>query len=64
MTINLSDSVAKTIKGLADRQGVSVTEIIRRSIGVEMWRQDVEKSGGKVLVESPSGDVKVIEFSA
>jgi hypothetical protein len=48
---------------LAERQGISVTEAIRRSVGTEMWRKNVVNRGGKVLVEENSGKVHQVEFS-
>jgi sensor histidine kinase regulating citrate/malate metabolism len=64
MSINLSDSVAVIVAETARRQGVSVSELIRRGIGVEMWRDGVERRGGHVLVESAMGRVRQVEFCA
>jgi hypothetical protein len=62
MSINLSNDAATTLKDLAARQGVSVTEVIRRSVSAEMWRQNVVNKGGKVLVEAISGRVHEVSF--
>jgi len=62
MSVNMSNEVGAIIKDLAARQGVSVTEVVRRSFATEMWREEVVRSGGKVLVELESGRVRQVEF--
>lgn len=62
MTVNLSNEVAETIKDLAQRNGITVTEQLRRSIATEVWRENVERNRGKVLVEDESGRVREVEF--
>ena len=62
MSVNLSDDAAQTLKNLADKNGVTVTEQLRRSIATEVWRERVEDSRGKVLVEDSSGQIRQVEF--
>ena len=62
MSLNLSDDAAQTLKKLADKNGVTVTEQLRRSIATEVWRERVEDSRGKVLVEDASGQIRQVEF--
>lgn len=62
MSVNLSDEAAQTLKSMADKNGITVTEQLRRSIATEVWRERVEDSRGKVLVEEPSGQVREVEF--
>ena len=62
MSVNLSDEVATTVRDLAVRSGISVTELVRRAVGTEVWSDNVLRSGGKVLVELASGRVREIEF--
>jgi predicted transcriptional regulator len=62
MSVNLSDDAAKTLKSMADTNGVTVTEELRRSISTELWREQVEKAGAKVLVEYPDGQVREVLF--
>jgi hypothetical protein len=62
MSVNLSDDAAQTLKKLADKNGVTVTEQLRRSIATEVWRERVEDSRGKVLVEDASGQIRQVEF--
>ena len=62
MSVNLSDQVAQTLKDSADKNCVSVTEQVRRAISTEVWREMVEESGGKVLVEDKDGRVREVSF--
>jgi predicted transcriptional regulator len=62
MSVNLSDDAAQTLKNLADKNGVTVTEQLRRSIATEVWRERVEDSRGTVLVEDASGQIRQVEF--
>jgi predicted transcriptional regulator len=62
MSVNLSDDAATTLKDMANRNGVTVTEQLRRSIATEVWRENVEASNGTVLVEDASGNVREIVF--
>jgi predicted transcriptional regulator len=62
MSVNLSDEAAEALKKMADKNGVTVTEQLRRSIATEAWRERAEAEGGKVLVEDASGRVREVEF--
>ena len=62
MSVNLSDEAARTLKNLADENGVTITEELRRSISTELWRTEVEKVAGKVLVEYPDGRIQEVIF--
>ena len=62
MSVNLSDEAARTLKNLADEYGVTITEELRRSISTELWRTEVEKAAGKVLVEYPDGRIREVIF--
>jgi len=54
LTIDLSDDVAESLKNLADKNGVSVTEQVRRAIATEMWIGEQPN----VLVADANGNVK------
>ena len=62
MSVNLSDEAARTLKNLADENGVTITEELRSSISTELWRTEVEKAAGKVLVEYPDGRIREVIF--
>ena len=50
------------VSTLADQNGVTITEQLRRSIATEVWREGVERTQGKVLVEDAKGNVREVEF--
>ena len=62
MSINLSNQAANTIKGMADKKGVTVTEMVRLCLATEIWRERVKEAEGKVLVEDALGEVREILF--
>ena len=62
MSVNLSDDAARTLKNLADENGVTITEELRRSISTELWLTEVEKAAGKVVVEYPDGRIREVIF--
>jgi predicted transcriptional regulator len=62
VTVNLSDETIKDLKEVADKRGISLTEVIRRAIATEKFVQDEREEGGKILVEKPGGRVREVEF--
>lgn len=62
LSVNLSDEAAAELKRMADENGVTVTEQLRRSIATEVWREKVAESGSKILVEDPRGSVQEVVF--
>jgi predicted transcriptional regulator len=62
LSVNLSDQAAETLKDMAEKNQVTVTEQLRRSISTELWREKVEENGGKVLEEDRSGRVREVKF--
>lgn len=62
MSVNLSDDAAETLKTMAEKNGVTVTEQLRRSIATELWRERVEEARGKVLIEDAKGQIREVEF--
>ena len=55
-SIKISDDVMTTLKKMAKEEGFSVGEIIGRAIGLEKYCSDVERHGGKLLVEKKTGE--------
>jgi predicted GIY-YIG superfamily endonuclease len=61
LTVNLSDEVASTLKSMADANGVTVTEQLRRAISTEKWLKDVHDEKKKVLLEN-NGKIQEVVF--
>ena len=62
LSVNLSDSVAWDLKTRSERRGISVSELVGASVATELWREQVIREGGRVLVEDASGEVHVVTF--
>jgi len=62
LTVNLSDEVAETLKKLAEHNGITVTEQLRRAISTEKWVEDINKDQSKKLLIADDGDLKEVVF--
>lgn len=60
LSANLSEEVVSALKEIADAQGVTVTEALRRAIGTEKFLQDEIAKGHKVLIEDDEKKLKQI----
>lgn len=52
MTISLSEDAADYLEDLADAQGITQSEALRRAIATEAYLQKSIKAGYKVLLEN------------
>jgi predicted transcriptional regulator len=48
LNINVSDDTARALKDLAERRETSVTDIIRRAVGVYKFVEDEVDAGRKI----------------
>ena len=48
---NLSVDVVESLKSIAKSQGISMTEALRRAIGLEKFMLDADREGSKILIE-------------
>jgi hypothetical protein len=60
LTINLTQDVARDVRGLADREGTTVTSIVNKSIKLEKYMSDAVSRGAKILVEERDGKTKEV----
>jgi len=51
VTVNLSDEDVGTIRRIANRHRLTMTETIRRAIATEKFVEDVAEQGGSIVVE-------------
>jgi hypothetical protein len=63
LSVNLGPEVADSLKGYANRKGVSVTEAVRRAIAVLGFIDDAQTRGASLQVEE-DGVRKEIVFLA
>lgn len=61
-SLNLSGASTELLDYIAEQQGVSANEAIRRAIATEAYFLKERKAGAKVLVQTASGEVREVLF--
>jgi hypothetical protein len=61
LSVNLSAEAADVLKEYAGRKGISVTEAVRRAIGILKFVDDAQERGASLNVEE-AGTVKEVLF--
>lgn len=62
VTVNLPLKVWEEVERMAREKVTTRTEILRRAISTEVFRDGIEKSGGLLLVEKPNGTLERVHF--
>jgi hypothetical protein len=62
MSISLSGDTVELLEFLADRQGISQTEAIRRAIATDVYFLKERLDGSKVLIQKPDKEVREVLF--
>lgn len=62
LSVNLSPDAADVLKEYAKRKGVSITEAVRRAIGVLKFLDETQNRGASVTVSDDSGSEKEVIF--
>jgi predicted transcriptional regulator len=62
LTVSLSEEVVGALKEMAEKDGTSVTEQLRRAISTEKWLHDVKERDARILVEDPERGTREVEF--
>lgn len=60
MSMNLPDDEVQTLKALAERHGVTMTEVIRRSLATYKFFTDAVDNDAKILIRDKDDSVKEI----
>jgi hypothetical protein len=55
LAVNLTDDAARVVRQLADEEGITVSEVIRRGIALEKFVLDQLHSGAEVLLSRDGG---------
>lgn len=58
LTVNLPEREMATLRGIAARRDISMTDAVRRAIAMEQFIEEVESQGGKLLVEQPDHSIR------
>lgn len=62
LSVNLSEETVGALRALAERRGVSMTEVIRRAISDAKYLDDAVREGKKILIEDSDRNIKEIVF--
>jgi hypothetical protein len=62
LTVTLSEEVVSALKEMAESDGTSVTEQLRRAISTQKWLHDVKRRNDRVLVENQAGVTREVQF--
>ena len=62
LSVNLNPDAADVLKEYANRKGVSITEAVRRAIGVLKFVDETQNRGASVTVSDDSGREKEVIF--
>lgn len=56
LTVNLTEEIVDVLRELAQRDGTTMTEILRRAIAVQKYLADEQADGKKVIIEDPDNN--------
>lgn len=63
ISVNLSDQVLEQLRAMAAEEAVTVTEILRRSIGTQKFIEDSQREGKRIyLVDPKTNDSERVVF--
>lgn len=51
LNITFSDKAFRELEELAEKEGKTLSEVIRDALALEHWFDDTRQNGGRVLVE-------------
>ncbi|MCC5953446.1 MAG: ribbon-helix-helix protein, CopG family [Acidimicrobiia bacterium] len=57
LNLNLGDEVAAALEAMAKEDGVTVTEMVRRSISTEKYLREARADGDKLLLFTPDSNL-------
>lgn len=60
VTVNLPDSVVEDLRKIAEAEGTTLTDAIRRSIQINKFLLAEEEKNGKILIERADGKLERI----
>lgn len=62
VSVNLPENIVETLKQLAARDSITMTEVIRKAIMTEKLLSDEIKNGNKILIEDQSKKFRQLIF--
>jgi hypothetical protein len=62
MTISLNDDIVQMLEKLADSQGVTQIEAIRRAIATESYLKGELENGSTILIQKSNNEIREVVF--
>lgn len=62
LSINLNDETAATLRKASAVEGRTVTEVVRRAVGVYEHCMEAARDGSTVKIVDANGNAKVVTF--
>ncbi|WP_027401581.1 ribbon-helix-helix protein, CopG family [Aphanizomenon flos-aquae] len=62
MSVSLSDDIARLLEFLAESQGISQNEALRKAIATEAYLLKERQQGTKVLLQRPDKEIREVLF--
>lgn len=62
VTFNLASDFYIVLKSLAEKRGITMTEVLNQAIGTEKFLHECVQKGCKVLIEHPDGSYEQLHF--
>lgn len=62
MSISLSGDIVELLEFLAERQGISQNEAIRRAIATDVYFLKERLEGAKILIQKPDKEIREVLF--
>jgi hypothetical protein len=60
--VEFSKEVNQALERLAEEQGGSKADVLRRAIALEQWLAEVKEKGGRVLIEQNGNISEVVRI--
>ena len=60
--VEFSKEVNQALERLAEEQGGSKADVIRRAIALEQWLAQIKEKGGRVLIEQDGNISEVVRI--
>jgi hypothetical protein len=58
VTVNLTPEDVATLNAIAERRGLTKTEVLRRALAMEKFLEESADSGEKILLQGPDNSVR------
>lgn len=60
VTVSLPEATVEDIKSLAERLGITASEVLRRAVRTEKFLDEVEQENGKFLIEKSDHTIQQV----